>query len=63
MLGLGSSVLAITSGAKGDVYSQKANERTERKGADEMIAAEKAIGVSGRVFITTPANNGAHVVE
>lgn len=60
--GSGSSVLAITSGAKGDIYSQKNNERMERKVADSMIAAAKAIGVTGRVFLTNPTTIGAHVV-
>ena len=58
----GPSVLAITSGAKGDIYSQKNNERMERKVADSMIAAAKAIGVTGRVFLTNPTTIGAHVV-
>ena len=58
----GPSVLALTSGAKGDIYSQKNNERAERTVADAMISAGKDIGVSGRVFITNSTRLGAHVV-
>ncbi len=55
-------MLALTSGACGDIYSQQESERHERAVADSMLKAAKEMGVKGRVFITAPVSRGAHVV-
>ncbi|GAB5360433.1 hypothetical protein AAMO2058_000627600 [Amorphochlora amoebiformis] len=51
--GAGPSILAMTSSAAGDVFTQHEEERG---------AAEKA-GAPGRIFITEPTQRGAHVLH
>lgn len=60
--GAGPTVLAITSGAAGDSFTQSSSERCERAVADAMQKAADACGETGRMFITTPSNRGAHVI-
>eukprot|EP01012_Entosiphon_sulcatum_P041142 TRINITY_DN54945_c0_g1_i1.p1 TRINITY_DN54945_c0_g1~~TRINITY_DN54945_c0_g1_i1.p1 ORF type:complete len:354 (+),score=50.85 TRINITY_DN54945_c0_g1_i1:22-1062(+) len=61
--GAGPAVIAITSGASGDIYSQRKAERSECLVADAMIEAAKQVGVTGRAFITHPTEFGAHVIS
>lgn len=60
--GAGPTVLAITSGAAGDSFTQSSSERCERAVADAMQQAAEKCGEPGRMFITTPSSRGAHVV-
>eukprot|EP00922_Rhytidocystis_sp_ex-Travisia-forbesii_P059479 GHVS01088205.1.p1 GENE.GHVS01088205.1~~GHVS01088205.1.p1 ORF type:complete len:410 (+),score=30.39 GHVS01088205.1:111-1340(+) len=60
--GAGPAVIAFTSGAKGDVYSQSQAERGECFVAEAMHKTAQKLGVSGRVFITHPSERGAHLV-
>eukprot|EP00922_Rhytidocystis_sp_ex-Travisia-forbesii_P059480 GHVS01088206.1.p1 GENE.GHVS01088206.1~~GHVS01088206.1.p1 ORF type:complete len:412 (+),score=25.97 GHVS01088206.1:135-1370(+) len=60
--GAGPAVIAFTSGAKGDVYSQQKAERGEVVVAEAMKLAAKKINLSGTVFITQPSERGAHLV-
>ncbi|OQR86727.1 homoserine kinase [Thraustotheca clavata] len=61
--GAGPTVLAITSGLAGDIFTQVANERAETKVADAMRDAAAKVGVKGCVFITNPEHRGAHIVK
>ncbi|KAF0693106.1 Aste57867_15895 [Aphanomyces stellatus] len=61
--GAGPTVLAITSGRSGDIFTQVAAERDETKVADAMREAAAAVGVDGCVFITNPEHRGAHIVR
>uniref|UniRef100_A0A6T2GMA6 Homoserine kinase n=1 Tax=Eutreptiella gymnastica TaxID=73025 RepID=A0A6T2GMA6_9EUGL len=59
--GAGPSVMAFASGLKGDVFSQRQLERTDKLVAQAMLEAAASVGVKGRVFITSPTEKGAHV--
>lgn len=59
--GAGPTVMALTSGASGDIFTQRNKERVDRQVADAMIAAAKACGTVGQVYITSPAEHGAYV--
>lgn len=61
--GAGPTVLAITSGRSGDIFTQQLAERQENKVADAMRQQAAAIGVSGTVFITNPEHRGAYIVR
>jgi len=61
--GAGPTVMAITSGASGDIFTQRAKERVDRKVADAMITAAQKVGCIGKVFITGPVEVGAVVVS
>eukprot|EP00468_Gymnochlora_sp_CCMP2014_P013177 CAMPEP_0167756854 /NCGR_PEP_ID=MMETSP0110_2-20121227/9609_1 /TAXON_ID=629695 /ORGANISM="Gymnochlora sp., Strain CCMP2014" /LENGTH=304 /DNA_ID=CAMNT_0007642995 /DNA_START=225 /DNA_END=1139 /DNA_ORIENTATION=- len=61
--GAGPSILALTSSAAGDVFTQRAEERNEKAVADAMAKAAEAIGTPGRIFITEPTQRGAHVLS
>ncbi|RLN89368.1 hypothetical protein BBJ28_00012945 [Nothophytophthora sp. Chile5] len=61
--GAGPTVLAITSGRAGDIFTQQLAERQENQVASAMREAAAAIGVSGCVFITNPDHRGAFIVR
>ena len=62
--GAGPTVLAITSGAAGDAFTQHGSERMERAIADAMIlAGQKHCSKPGNVYITGPVMKGAYVDE
>ncbi|CAM9748432.1 unnamed protein product [Phaeothamnion confervicola] len=62
--GAGPTVAAITSGAAGDIFTQREAERVDKQQvAEAMLAAAKAEGVAGQVYITTPVESGAYVVS
>ena len=61
--GAGPTVISITSGKVGDVFTQSQTERKDREIASAMQAAAAATGVTGRVFITSPSAQGAQVVD
>ncbi|KAF4044190.1 GHMP kinases C terminal [Phytophthora infestans] len=61
--GAGPTVLAITSGRAGDIFTQQLAERQENKVANAMREAAAAMGVSGCVFITNPDHRGAFIVR
>jgi homoserine kinase len=61
--GAGPTVMAITSGASGDIFTQRAKERVDRKVAEAMLAAAEKCGTNGQVFITAPVETGAHIVS
>eukprot|EP00921_Rhytidocystis_pertsovi_P001976 GHVQ01003361.1.p1 GENE.GHVQ01003361.1~~GHVQ01003361.1.p1 ORF type:complete len:500 (-),score=128.19 GHVQ01003361.1:101-1600(-) len=61
--GAGPAVLAITSGAKGDIQTQIQEERIECRVAQSIIKAVKVLGLNGRLFITRPTERGAHITS
>eukprot|EP00944_MAST-04C_sp_MAST-4C-sp1_P012496 g12496.t1 len=62
--GAGPTVLAITSGAAGDTFTQHGSERMERAIADAMIlAGQKHCSKPGNVYITRPVMKGAYIVR
>ena len=61
--GAGPSVMALTSGASGDIFTQRTKERVDRTVAEAMLAAAQLHGVRGEVFITAPVEHGAYVVS
>lgn len=61
--GAGPSVMALTSGASGDIFTQRAKERVDRTVAEAMLGAAREHGVKGEVFITAPVEHGAYVVS
>ena len=60
-LGAGPTVMAITSGAAGDVFAQRSTERTEIKVANAMVKVAKDKGYPGKVYITRPVQHGAYI--
>jgi len=61
--GAGPTVLAITTGASGDIFAQREKERVDMQVADAMLRAAEKHGVQGQAFITEPVASGAHVVS
>jgi homoserine kinase len=61
--GAGPTVMALTSGRAGDMFTQRSDERAERAVASAMRAAADAQGVTGRVYITRPSLQGVHIVK
>lgn len=61
--GAGPTVLAITSGRSGDIFTQKLAERQENHVAEAMRATAAAIGVTGSLFITNPEHRGAYIAK
>ena len=61
--GAGPTIMAITSGASGDIFTQREKERVDKKVAEAMLAAASACEVPGEVFISEPVETGAYVVS
>lgn len=61
--GAGPTVMALTSGAAGDIFTQRNKERVDRKVAEAMIQAAEKFSVRGKVFISSPMEHGAIVVS
>jgi homoserine kinase len=61
--GAGPTVMALTSGASGDIFTQRAKERVDMKVAEAMLAAAERCGTRGQVYITAPVQQGAEVVS
>ena len=55
--------MAITSGASGDIFTQRAKERVDTKVAQAMLAAAEKCKVKGNVYISGPVEGGAVVVS
>ena len=63
MSGAGPTVLAITSGAAGDTFTQHGSERMERSIADAMLSAAEKVDCKGSVYITRPVVHGAYILK
>ena len=61
--GAGSAIMALASGRKGDIHGQAPGERRDVRVARAMAtAARERCGAAGRVLITQPTSQGAHVI-
>lgn len=61
--GAGPTVMALTSGAAGDIFAQREKERTDILVAKAMIQCAKDYGVDGKLLVTNVASEGARVVK
>lgn len=61
--GAGPTIMAITSGASGDIFTQRAKERVDRRVAKAMLDVALKHNVKGEVFISAPVENGAVVLS
>ena len=61
--GAGPTVMAMTSGASGDIFAQREKERTDLQVAKAMSRAAEQFGIKGKLVVTSAANEGARVVK
>ena len=61
--GAGPTVMAVTSGAAGDIFAQRVKERTDIAVAKAMIQCAKSFGIDGKLLVTNVVTEGARVVK
>ena len=61
--GAGPTVMALTSGASGDIFTQREKERTDFSVAKAMMNVAQTFGVKGRIVVTQASTEGARVVK
>jgi len=61
--GAGPTVMALTSGASGDIFTQREKERTDRGVAHAMLRVAEDFGIKGRLVVTQMSHEGAHIVK
>lgn len=61
--GAGPTVMALTSGASGDIFTQREKERTDQAVARAMLQTAESFGLKGKLLVTTAVNEGARVVK
>ena len=61
--GAGPTVMALTSGASGDIFTQREKERTDSNVAKALIDVSEQYGIKGRVIVTNASHEGAKVVN
>jgi len=61
--GAGPTVMAITSGASGDIFTQREKERTDQTVAKALLAVAEVYGVKGKVIVSQVSHEGAQVVR
>ncbi|KNC86510.1 homoserine kinase [Sphaeroforma arctica JP610] len=61
--GSGSTIMAITSGLKGDAFHQIKEERLDVKVGEAMLQAAADCGLKGRIYASSPSDKGAYVVR
>ncbi|KAL7545321.1 hypothetical protein ACHAWF_008684 [Thalassiosira exigua] len=61
--GAGPTVMALTSGASGDIFTQREKERTDSSVAKAMMYVAQTFNVKGKILVTQPCNEGARVVK
>mmetsp|Transcript_38200 Transcript_38200/g.44493 ORF Transcript_38200/g.44493 Transcript_38200/m.44493 type:complete len:447 (-) Transcript_38200:430-1770(-) len=61
--GAGPTVMALTSGASGDIFTQREKERTDWAVANAMIQAGEEVGIKGKLLVTQVAHEGAKVIR
>lgn len=61
--GAGPTVMALTSGAAGDIFAQREKERTDVFVAKAMIQCAKEFGIDGKLLVTNVVTEGARVVK
>ena len=61
--GAGPTVMALTSGASGDIFTQREKERTDYSVAKAMMQTAQSFGVKGKIVVTQASQEGARVVK
>lgn len=61
--GAGPTVMALTSGATGDIFTQRELERTDSAVATAMLDVAKEFGITGQLLVTQPVHEGARVIK
>jgi len=61
--GAGPTVMALTSGASGDIFTQKEKERDDSKVADAMLQVADEFGIKGKLVVTQTSYEGAKVIK
>lgn len=61
--GAGPTVMALTSGASGDIFTQQEKERTDLMVARAMMQVAKTFDVKGKIVVTQASQEGARVVK
>lgn len=61
--GAGPTVMAITSGASGDIFAQRMKERSDVDVAKAMLRAAEECGIHGKLVVTRMSNEGAQVIK
>jgi homoserine kinase len=61
--GAGPTVMALTSGASGDIFAQREKERSDLAVARAMIQAAEQFGITGKMLVTSASNEGARVIK
>jgi len=61
--GAGPTVMALTSGASGDIFTQREKERTDKAVAKAMMSTAKKFGIQGRIVVTQASHEGARVLK
>jgi homoserine kinase len=61
--GAGPTVMALTSGASGDIFTQREKERTDSAVAKAMLQVADAYGIKGQLLVTQPVHEGARVIK
>lgn len=61
--GAGPTVMALTSGASGDIFTQKEKERVDSKVADAMLQVADEFGIKGKLVVTQTSYEGAKVIK
>mmetsp|Transcript_16412 Transcript_16412/g.33005 ORF Transcript_16412/g.33005 Transcript_16412/m.33005 type:complete len:433 (-) Transcript_16412:757-2055(-) len=61
--GAGPTVMALTSGASGDIFTQREKERVDYAVADAMLQVAEQHGIRGKLLVTQATHEGAHVTK
>lgn len=61
--GAGPTVMALTSGASGDIFTQREKERTDWDVAHAMLSVADSFGIKGNVVVTQASHEGAKVIR
>lgn len=59
--GAGPTVMALTSGASGDIFTQSLQERTDTAVGKAMRDVAESFGIKGKLLVTNAVHEGAHV--
>jgi len=61
--GAGPTVMALTSGASGDIFTQREVERTDNEVAKAMLEVAEEFGIEGKLLVTSIVHEGARVIK
>lgn len=61
--GAGPTVMALASGASGDIFTQREKERTDSAVANAMMQTAESFGLKGKLLVTQAAHEGARVIK